>query len=94
MALLVAAGGATNASARKVVLHAVQSIKQVSLKSANFQRYVDLLPGEQRVYSLCVQPSHTLEVVVCAYWSASAPCTVDATVWFHGVQPSDSKVRG
>jgi tripeptidyl-peptidase-2 len=74
------------------VVHAVQQLDDRNFRDAEFQEYLNLKPGEKVSRSFAVTGGRVLEFCVCQYWSTPGEHSVDFTLHFRGIVPSDRHV--
>ncbi|MEO2010582.1 MAG: S8 family serine peptidase [Pirellulaceae bacterium] len=76
----------------RFVVHAVQKLDDRNFRDAEFQAYITLKPDEKTTRSFAVTGGRVLEFCVCQYWSTPGEHSVDFTLRFRGIVPSDRNV--
>ncbi len=79
-------------SNRLLVLHTIQLLPHKAYRDAQEQKYLNLLPAQEKVTSIPVHPGITCEVALARYWSAQGRTKMNVKVEFHGVSASPDEL--
>ncbi|CAB4017177.1 tripeptidyl-peptidase 2, partial [Paramuricea clavata] len=72
----------------KFKIHAVQILPLKSFKCHMFSRFMELSANSNVTHSFAVEAGVTLEVCIANWWANSEESSINASLSFHGVEPS------